>query len=35
MTDEILFDERAAAARVNSLFDHALEASLKEAGVKA
>lgn len=34
MTDEILFDERAAAARVNSLFDHALDASLKEAGVK-
>jgi ferritin-like metal-binding protein YciE len=35
MTDEILFDERAAAARVHSLFDHALEASLLEAGVKA
>ena len=35
MADEILFDERAAAARVQSLFDHALEASLQEAGVKA
>ncbi len=35
MADEILFDERAAAGRVHSLFDHALEASLQEAGVKA
>ena len=35
MADEILFDERAAAARVHSLFDQALEASLQEAGVKA
>jgi ferritin-like metal-binding protein YciE len=35
MTNEILFDERAAAARIHSLFDHALEASLQEAGVKA
>ncbi len=35
MADGILFDERAAAARVHSLFDHALEASLQEAGVKA
>ena len=35
MVDKILFDERAAAARVHSLFDNALEASLQEAGVKA
>jgi ferritin-like metal-binding protein YciE len=35
MADEILFEERAAAARVHSLFDQALEASLQEAGVKA
>jgi ferritin-like metal-binding protein YciE len=35
MANEILFDERAAAARIHSLFDHALEASLQEAGVKA
>jgi ferritin-like metal-binding protein YciE len=35
MANEILFDERAAAARVQSLFDDALEASLQEAGVKA
>jgi ferritin-like metal-binding protein YciE len=35
MTNEILFDERAAAARIHSLFDDALEASLQEAGVKA
>ncbi len=35
MADEVLFDERAAAARVHSLFDQALEASLQEAGVKA
>ena len=35
MTDEVLFDERAAAGRVQSLFDQALEASLQEAGVKA
>lgn len=35
MANEILFDERAAAARVHSLFDQALEASLQEAGVKA
>jgi ferritin-like metal-binding protein YciE len=35
MTHEILFEERAAAARVHSLFDDALEASLHEAGVKA
>lgn len=35
MADEILFDERAAAARVHSLFGQALEASLQEAGVKA
>jgi ferritin-like metal-binding protein YciE len=34
-SDEILLQERAAAARVHSLFDHALEASLEEAGVKA
>jgi ferritin-like metal-binding protein YciE len=35
MADEIVFEERAAAARIHSLFDHALEASLQEAGVKA
>jgi ferritin-like metal-binding protein YciE len=35
VADEILFDERAAAARVHSLFDQALEASLQEAGVRA
>jgi ferritin-like metal-binding protein YciE len=35
MADEILLDERATAGRVHSLFDHALEASLQEAGVKA
>ena len=35
MTDEVLFEERAAAGRVQSLFDQALEASLQEAGVKA
>lgn len=33
--DEILLQERAAAARVHGLFDHALEASLEEAGIKA
>jgi ferritin-like metal-binding protein YciE len=33
--DEILVEERAAAARVHGLFDHALEASLQEAGVTA
>jgi ferritin-like metal-binding protein YciE len=35
MSDGILFDERAAAARVHSLFDHVLEASLEQAGAKA
>jgi ferritin-like metal-binding protein YciE len=33
--EEILVQERAAAARIQALFDHALEASLEEAGVKA
>jgi ferritin-like metal-binding protein YciE len=33
--DDILLQERAAAARVHELFDHALEASLEEAGVSA
>jgi ferritin-like metal-binding protein YciE len=33
--DTILLQERAAAARIHGLFDHALEASLEEAGVKA
>jgi ferritin-like metal-binding protein YciE len=33
--DEILLQERAAAAGIHGLFDHALEASLHEAGVKA
>jgi ferritin-like metal-binding protein YciE len=32
--DEILLQERAAAARIHDLFDHALEASLEEASVK-
>ncbi len=33
--DEILLQERAAAARIQDLFDHALVASLESAGVKA
>jgi len=33
--DEILLEERAAAARIHGLFDLALEASLEAAGVKA
>ncbi len=32
---EIMVQERAAAARIHGLFDHALDASLEEAGVKA
>jgi ferritin-like metal-binding protein YciE len=32
--DTILLEERAAAARVHELFDHALDASLYEAGVR-
>lgn len=32
--DEILLQERAAAARIHSLFGHALEASLEETGTK-
>jgi ferritin-like metal-binding protein YciE len=35
VADEILFDERAAAGRIHSLFEHALEASLEVAGVRA
>jgi ferritin-like metal-binding protein YciE len=35
VVDEILAQERAAAARLHGLFDHALEASLEQAGVKA
>ncbi|MBV8431643.1 MAG: DUF892 family protein, partial [Solirubrobacterales bacterium] len=31
--DSILFDERAAAAKVHEQFDSALDASLEEAGV--
>jgi ferritin-like metal-binding protein YciE len=31
----ILLEERAAAARIHDLFDHALDASLEQAGVKA
>jgi ferritin-like metal-binding protein YciE len=33
--DEILLEERAAGARIHSLFDQALDASLRESGVKA
>lgn len=32
MADQILLQERAAAARIHGLFDHALEAALEEAG---
>ncbi len=35
VADRILFEERAAAAKVHAQFDHALDASLEEAGVTA
>lgn len=35
MAGEIMVQERAAAARIHGLFDHALDASLEEAGVQA
>jgi ferritin-like metal-binding protein YciE len=35
MAYSILLEERAAAARIHELFDHALEASLHEAGISA
>jgi ferritin-like metal-binding protein YciE len=35
VADEILLQERSAAERVYGLFDHALDASLAEAGVSA
>lgn len=35
MAGQILVQERAAAARIHGLFDHALEASLEESGVTA
>ncbi len=35
LAGEIMVQERAAAARIHRLFDHALDASLEEAGVQA
>ena len=35
VADRILFEERAAAAKVHDQFDAALDASLEEAGVTA
>jgi ferritin-like metal-binding protein YciE len=35
VADQILFEERAAAAKVHAQFDQALDASLEEAGVTA
>lgn len=35
VADQILFEERAAAAKVHARFDQALDASLEEAGVTA